>query len=356
MVKFESIKEAQEYIETSVVALSSTCIQRTYGSICFPESVLKESFDSLIGKPVLLDHEWKVEKVIGVVVDAFFDEGKKAIVATIRIPKTGNEKLISLLKLEPSPITDVSVGIEIDTEEQEGKKVAKKINFKEISFVFEGADKNAKRLSTQEEQENWWDDPELRNKAPREYFLDPVNRKYPYRTKDGKISCERLKAAMQLSNMHGDGKIYARAKNIFNKNNCGGKEMDKETLNVMTKDEILEYVETLRLKLSAIEKENQELTQLAEIGKKYKEHLQTEAMKLVRLAEGEKSGILKLIDKADIDTLKTIVEEYTEKVKERYKSSAKPTEKDSEILSRETLEKADYSTLLKLKTKFMMEV
>ncbi len=45
----------------------------------------------------------------------------------------------------------------------------------------------------------WWDDPELREKAPKDFFLDPSSRRYPYKTWEGKISCERLKAAMSLS-------------------------------------------------------------------------------------------------------------------------------------------------------------
>ncbi len=227
--KFEpaDIQESECCIEFDVVALSETCIQRSYGKVCFPSEVLKERAKDLIGRPVLLDHEWKVEKVVGVVVDARYDEEKRAIVARLRIPKEGHERLISLIKLSPSPIRDVSVGAIIKSKKEDGYFIVRDVEFKEISLVFEGADKNAKRIAASATEieklgvQNWWDDPELRKKAPKDYFLDPVRRRYPYRTWDGEISCERLRAAMSLASLHGESRIYSRAKTLH-ENHCGG--------------------------------------------------------------------------------------------------------------------------------------
>ena len=120
--------------------------------------------------------------------------------------------------MNPSPIENISAGMTIITENQDGKYIAKEVEFKEISFVFEGADKNAKVLNSADIS-NWWDDPKLKEKAPKDYFLDPANRKYPYRTWDGEISCERLKAAMSLASLHGHSIIYARAKTLY-ENHC----------------------------------------------------------------------------------------------------------------------------------------
>ena len=224
--KLHNVEENDEYIEMDVIAISSSCIQRRYqGKICFPSEVLKEKAQDLIGKPVLLDHEWKIEKVVGVVVDAYYDERKKAIVARLKIPKEGQEKLISLIKLSPSPIRDVSIGAVVKSKEENGSLVVQDISFKEISLVFEGADKNAKRITASKiklDTQDWWDDPELRKKAPKDYFLDPVRRRYPYRTWDGEISCERLRAAMSLAGLHGESRIYSRAKTLY-ENHCGGK-------------------------------------------------------------------------------------------------------------------------------------
>ena len=220
------IEESDCCVELQAIALTPTCVLREYGTLCFPEKVLKEKAKDLIGKPVLLDHKWEIDKVVGVVVDAHYDEEKKAIVVKLRFPKDGNERLISLLKMSPPPVKSLSIGGIVKTKKENGKFTVQDIEFKEVSLVFEGADPKAKRLAeaklSKKESlgvQNWWDDPELRKKAPREYFLDPVNRKYPYRTWDGEISCDRLRAIMSLASLHGETRIYARAKTLY-ENNC----------------------------------------------------------------------------------------------------------------------------------------
>lgn len=222
--KTSELHETEQYIQFAVIALNASCIERSYGKLCFPEEVLAKKAKTLIGKPVLLDHKWEVEKVVGVVSSAEYHDGK--IIATIRIPKT-LKHLVELIKLEPSPVQSVSAGILILKQEKtEDEIVVKDFEFKELSLVLEGADPNAKRLSqdchlTVAEEKlstaEWWDDPELRKKAPRDYFLDPSSRRYPYKTWDGKISCERLKAAMSLASLHGHKQIYERAKALYEK-------------------------------------------------------------------------------------------------------------------------------------------
>jgi len=221
-------------IEFDVIALSSTCIDRSYGKLCFPKEVLEAKVHTLVGKPVLLDHKWEVGNVVGVVVKAWYEDGK--VFARLRIPKQGNERLIALLQMSPSPVKSVSAGLIVRTEKHEDKYIVQDLEFKEISFVFEGADKNARVLNSRDCEcqkealgvSNWWDDPELRQRAPKYYFLDPENRKYPYRTWDGEISCDRLKAAMSLASLHGHHHIYARAKTLYenhcNKNKGGAKD------------------------------------------------------------------------------------------------------------------------------------
>ncbi len=132
--------------------------------------------------------------------------------------------------------------------------------------------------------------------------------------------------------------------------------LDKETILTLSKEELQEAVETLQLKVQALEKERDELKSLADIGKKYYEHLQTEAVRLVRAVDGENAPILKLIDKADVDTLKAIVDEYQEKAKEKFKASATHTQEEPQTFTKEWLEKASYQELLKLKQKLYEEV
>lgn len=131
--------------------------------------------------------------------------------------------------------------------------------------------------------------------------------------------------------------------------------ISKETLSVMSKEELQDAVEALQLKLEALHKELEELKHYAEIGKKYEEHLKSEATKLIKLVDGEKSPLLKLIDRADVDTLKSLVEEYSQKAKDLYKPSAK-TPQDQDELTPEALLKADLKTLLSLREKFAKEV
>ncbi len=99
--------------------------------------------------------------------------------------------------------------------------------------------------------------------------------------------------------------------------------LTKEVLEVMSKEELMEAVETLQLKLEVAEKEIASLKSLAEIGKKYMEHLKAEALRLIKAVDGENTSLLKLIDKADADTLKAIVDEYTEKGKRKVQGGLK---------------------------------
>jgi acyl-CoA reductase-like NAD-dependent aldehyde dehydrogenase len=125
-----------------------------------------------------------------------------------------------------------------------------------------------------------------------------------------------------------------------------------EHFEAMTKEELISAIEALQTKLSALEKENLALKELAEIGQKYIEHLRREAVRLVKLVDGEKSPLLKLIEKADVETLKELVDEYTEKAKELYKPSSQRTQLEFE----KSIEEMSYAELKKLAEKLAKEV
>jgi hypothetical protein len=59
-----------------------------------------------------------------------------------------------------------------------------------------------------------------REKLPKEYFLDPERRLYPYRNKDGSINCHMLRAARRLAILHGRKDIAEKALRLF-KQYCG---------------------------------------------------------------------------------------------------------------------------------------
>lgn len=120
-----------------------------------------------------------------------------------------------------------------------------------------------------------------------------------------------------------------------------------EHFEAMTKEELISAIEALQTKLSALEKENATLRELAEIGQKYIEHLKREAVKLVKLVDGEKSPLLKLIEKADVETLKELVDEYTEKARELYKPSSQRAKLEFE----KPIEEMSYAELKRLAEK-----
>ncbi|MEJ5339371.1 MAG: hypothetical protein ACK42C_07695 [Aquificaceae bacterium] len=132
--------------------------------------------------------------------------------------------------------------------------------------------------------------------------------------------------------------------------------LTKEVILTLSKEELQETVETLQAKLELAEKEKQELKELAELGKKYYEHLKAEAVRLVRAVDGDNAPLLKLIDRADADTLKAVVDDYQERAKEKFRSSSVQQSQEPETFSKDWLEKADYQELLKLRTKLYEEV
>ena len=131
-----------------------------------------------------------------------------------------------------------------------------------------------------------------------------------------------------------------------------------QNIEMLSKEELIDAVRALEVKLSALEKENQELRELAETGKKYIEHLRVEATKFVKVVEGEKSALLKLIEKADVDTLKEMVDDYRAKASEKLqaKSVQIPPEQAPGTVKKEDIEKMSFEELKQLGEKLKREV
>lgn len=276
-IKLSNSQENDKYLDFKVIAITVGYVERTFGKLYFSEEVLNKYSQNLKGKPVLIDHIPEVSKIIGVVTNSYYDKDTKGIIAELRISKIGNEKIINLLQLEPRPITDVSIGALIAKEKmQENIYQVNEIEFKEISIVFEGADKNAKIILKEDKMEK-----EIEN-----------------------LSKENAK--------------------------------------------LLKELENVKLELEVSRKELENFKQLAQIGKTYKEHLEKEAIRLVKLVEGDTSPLLALLEKADINTLKDIVEQYNIKAKKEYMPSSKKID-DNEPLTSEKLLKMNLKELMELK-------
>lgn len=287
-VKLSKYEEEANYIDIKLVALNKGYIKTKTEELFFSSEILEKYAKELTGKPVLEDHEHKVSKIIGVVKASNFEDDK--IVCTIRISKVGNEKIVELLKLDPSPITDVSIGAEIEKTKSEEISLVQKISFKELSLVFEGADPNAK-------------------------------------IKEILLSGEKI--SMDLEKL--------------TKSNI---ELAKEKASLSTE------LESIKLQLDVSNKEIASLKELAEIGKKYKEHLEKEVVKFVKISEGDKSPVLTLLSKADIDTLKALEEQYREKTKDKFKASSNNDKDLNKEITPEKLSKMNYKEILELSKSF----
>lgn len=78
--------------------------------------------------------------------------------------------------------------------------------------------KNRKELYASEAQRKAYGQPESkkREKYPANYYLDPQNKKYPYKDpKTGKPSPKLLRSAISVANMQGDKKISEKAQRIL---------------------------------------------------------------------------------------------------------------------------------------------
>jgi len=125
--------------------------------------------------------------------------------------------------------------------------------------------------------------------------------------------------------------------------------MEKEIENLSKENaKLLKELENVKLELEVSKKELENFKQLAQIGKTYKEHLEKEAIRLVKLVEGDTSPLLALLEKADINTLKDIVEQYNIKAKKEYMPSSKKID-DNEPLTSEKLLKMNLKELMELK-------
>ena len=358
----------EKFVTVKVRAISSRKIPRFYGVLYIPPEELQKSYKTLIGKPVLKDHNPSVDNVIGKVVDAEFNDN--AIYATVEIFK--DDPIAE--KIKNGLVNSVSVGFSrtLEWSDEEQCYVAKNIKFEELSFVVYPADPSATVLSADKDEEeflsgdiSWVKDEEKRKKAPKDYFLDPDSRKYPYKTWDGRISCELLRRAMSLASLHGHTQIYERAKALYERHckekQCKGCEKFNKEVSSMPEnvEKLQEELSELKKKLELLQKENEELKIYAEAGKAYIENLKSETKKYVKLVHGENSPLLDMVDTlSDIKQLKAIHDEYEKLAREKLKPSSKeslPVENETE-LTPEKLQKMSYEELLKLKEKFNKEV
>ena len=104
---------------------------------------------------------------------------------------------------------------------------------------------------------------------------------------------------------------------------------------------------------------DEEVKKFAEIGRRYLQKLRESVRKYVILVEGESHPLLSLLEKADIETLERLAEEYEKKAMKKYSSSAKSEneqEPQVKLGSPEDIWKISSEEFFKLRERIRKEV
>ena len=148
--------ETDEAVEIPIVVLKAEQIMTPSVNgegkkVKFSQKAVEKIAKNLKGKPVLQEHFETISNIVGVVSDAQIKDS--LLIANIKIPKT-EQKLISLVKLKPSPINQFSIGGYIKAYSQEENILTiEDFETKEISIVLKGASPSTKRLDAKKTQE-----------------------------------------------------------------------------------------------------------------------------------------------------------------------------------------------------------
>jgi len=105
-----------------------------FKGIFYPAEILRKSANSLVGKPLRVDHGKGVKDIIGKVTKTWFNETLKAIEYKAEVFDTNIARLV-----KENLVNDVSVGMWVDSILNKKKEeVAHKIEFTELSLLENG--------------------------------------------------------------------------------------------------------------------------------------------------------------------------------------------------------------------------
>jgi len=135
--RISEISSADETFKIKGVAISSTT---TANGHTFIEEELEKSAQTLMGVPLLKDHENIVDNIVGKVTESRFDFNTGSIMFEAVVV---DRSMVEKIKL--GLLDSVSIGAQVaDLEENsEGKLIPRGIEFKELSLVAVPADGNA---------------------------------------------------------------------------------------------------------------------------------------------------------------------------------------------------------------------
>lgn len=139
-VKIKEVKIKQVLRDGTALRIAGIALSEgVWNGIFYPAEELEKSYKSLKGKPLRIDHSSSSRDIVGKVLKSVYNPGKKWIeFEAIVTDQDIAQKLLDKL------IDSVSVGVLIDSEEENGQQVARNLEFKELSLVDDPACKDAK--------------------------------------------------------------------------------------------------------------------------------------------------------------------------------------------------------------------
>ncbi len=191
------LTETDEAVEVPFIVLKANSpmtpqVEDEAKTVVFTQEALQRIQKEIVGKPVLTDHWESIRNVVGVVSSAKIEND--LLIATVKIPKT-EEKLISLIKLKPSPINEVSIGGYIKAYE-ENEEILTITDFepKELSLVIKGASPDTKRLDAKAKQSNKQEDTVMKEQLEK---LQEENKQLKAQLEEKDKELQKLKAKLE---------------------------------------------------------------------------------------------------------------------------------------------------------------
>lgn len=322
----------EDFVEVTYRAISASLMEDRLIDFS-DEKMLKRSTKLLKGQTVFKDHDLSVNNWVGTVTDAFWDEDTKGI------PPGINGKLQLDSIKDPMVVRGVLQGalhsasvtvsfewkpshpdlMETNTffsslgEEIGGQLVrlivTKILKYWEISLVWQGADKYAKQINEDGEPivENF------SSKKSEDLSNLDNNKQEETMDKLKKLLQEKFGVEVTEENFAEllDKKIVSEKNALFDEN-VKLKESNKE---------IQEKFEASRKELEESRIKLKELTPDAECGKKYRDELRAEAIRLYKVAKGEKFNelIVKTLEAtSDLEIIKAWKDDFSKEAEEKF--------------------------------------
>ena len=313
------VVETDEYVEFQFRILSRVLIPGHWFD--FTEGdVLKKAAPLFKGARIIVNHYPSVDNVFGVVMESHWEDESKeraaGINGTYRIFKKFGEDIIDKLQSDPPLLDATSAGIRLDYERSHpslkdwqhyfslGKKIDGEVvryivkevtDVLEVSIVFRGADKNAKRLSNGEKDFDYYS--RILEKRASKNFSHKEERNLEF-TK------EQIRAA----------KLSESDLRILGLNSEGGELSQMQFDSLMSRLALKEKeIETFR----ELEKRNEPLIRF---GLEHEKSVRAEAQKFYRAFSQDKQDdkILNFLETGELEMVKRFGEDYKARLEERH--------------------------------------